>query len=63
MALPLSQGVSQVSAISAATVPAAARFTGAAGAVAARLFVTGSSVRATASLLAASLMGFIDGTA
>ena len=64
MALPLSQGVSHVSSIVPVSVPGdAARLPGASGAVAARLFVTASSVKAAASLLDASWMGFVVGTA
>ena len=63
MASPLSQGVSQLSAIVPVTVPGdAARLPGASGAVAARLLVTASSVRAAASLPAMSWMGFNVGT-
>ena len=64
MSLPLSQGVSQLSAIVPVTVPGdAARFPGASGAVAARLLVTVVSASDTASLFAASLIGLLPGFA
>ena len=63
MASPLCHGVSHVSAIVSATVPAVAvRLPGASGAVAARLLVTAWSVNAAAGLLLRSWMGFDDGT-
>ena len=62
MSLPLCHGVSQVSAIVPATVPAVAtRFPGASGAVAWRLFKTGKSVKDAVSLFAASFSGFDPG--